>query len=282
MSAPARGEVWLADLNPVRGHEQAGRRPVLVVSEDLFNQGPAGLAIVLPMTSTIRNVPSHVPVSAPEGGVKTPDGDPVRGRSLRVGRATRPALGRRQSPDDGRGRRPAAYPAPPLADPELAPGRVRRSTRGGRQPFTTTREAYAGNTTRPVRTPPSVTSTRRMRPRSRGFSSPVQLWTKKNVLPAAGALLDRDALRQLDVEVAGEPQLARQPADEAVVEGVLGRPRREVVDPPRAEAVHRERRHPGVEVRSCRSRARSLPPGAPARSTRAPGARRRARARCRE
>jgi len=42
-----------------------------VVSEDLFNRGPAGLVIVLPMTSTIRNVPSHVPVAPPEGGVRT-------------------------------------------------------------------------------------------------------------------------------------------------------------------------------------------------------------------
>lgn len=71
MSAPARGEVWLADLNPVRGHEQVGRRPVLVVSEDLFNQGPAGLAIVLPMTSTVRNVPSQVLLSPPDGGVRS-------------------------------------------------------------------------------------------------------------------------------------------------------------------------------------------------------------------
>ena len=55
MSAPGRGEVWLADLYPTRGHEQAGRRPVLVVSEDLFNRGPAGLVIVLPTTSTVRN-----------------------------------------------------------------------------------------------------------------------------------------------------------------------------------------------------------------------------------
>ena len=70
MSAPARGEVWLADLSRTRGHEQAGRRPVLVVSEDLFNRGPARLVIVLPMTSTIRNVPSHVLVSPPEGGVR--------------------------------------------------------------------------------------------------------------------------------------------------------------------------------------------------------------------
>ena len=71
MNSPARGEVWLADLNPSRGHEQAGRRPVLVVSEDLFNRGPAGLAIVLPMTSTVRDVPSHVPITPPEGGVKS-------------------------------------------------------------------------------------------------------------------------------------------------------------------------------------------------------------------
>jgi mRNA interferase MazF len=70
VNAPARGEVWLADLDPTRGHEQAGRRPVLVVSENLFNQGPAGLVIVLPMTSTLRGVPSHVPVSPPEGGVR--------------------------------------------------------------------------------------------------------------------------------------------------------------------------------------------------------------------
>ena len=71
VNPPARGEVWLADLNPTRGHEQAGRRPVLVVSEDLFNRGPAGLAIVLPMTSTVRDVPSHVPISPPRGGVKS-------------------------------------------------------------------------------------------------------------------------------------------------------------------------------------------------------------------
>ena len=40
------------------------------MSEDIFNRGPAGLVIVLPMTKTVRNVPSHVPISPPEGGVK--------------------------------------------------------------------------------------------------------------------------------------------------------------------------------------------------------------------
>jgi mRNA interferase MazF len=71
MTSPARGEVWLADLSPTRGREQAGRRPVLIVSEDLFNRGPAGLAIILPMTSTVRPIPSHVAVSPPEGGLKS-------------------------------------------------------------------------------------------------------------------------------------------------------------------------------------------------------------------
>lgn len=70
MTPPGRGEVWLADLNPTRGHEQAGRRPVLVASEDLFNRGPTGLVIVLPITSTLRPVPSHVVLAPPEGGLK--------------------------------------------------------------------------------------------------------------------------------------------------------------------------------------------------------------------
>ena len=55
---------------PRAATSRLGRRPVLVVSENLFNQGPAGLVIVLPMTSTLRGVPSHVPVSPPEGGVR--------------------------------------------------------------------------------------------------------------------------------------------------------------------------------------------------------------------
>lgn len=68
--APSRGEIWLADLNPTRGHEQRGVRPVLVVSQDAFNHGPAGLVIVLPLTRTHRGLPIHVEVSPPDGGVR--------------------------------------------------------------------------------------------------------------------------------------------------------------------------------------------------------------------
>lgn len=69
MSAPIRGEVWLAQLDPVRGHEQAGTRPVLVISDDLFNRGPAGLVIALPITSRLRPIPSHIRISPPQGGL---------------------------------------------------------------------------------------------------------------------------------------------------------------------------------------------------------------------
>lgn len=66
---PSRGEIWLADLNPIRGHEQAGTRPVLVMSTDLFNHGPSGLVFVLPLTRTNRRIPAHIPLDPPEGGV---------------------------------------------------------------------------------------------------------------------------------------------------------------------------------------------------------------------
>lgn len=69
MAAPVRGEVWLADLDPTRGYEQAGRRPCLVVSVDLFNQGPAGLVVVLPITSKAKGIPFHVEIAPPEAGL---------------------------------------------------------------------------------------------------------------------------------------------------------------------------------------------------------------------
>jgi mRNA interferase MazF len=72
MADPSRGEVWLADLGATRGHEQSGRRPVLVLSVDPFNSGPAGLVIVLPLTSTFRSVRAHIPVTPPERGLRRP------------------------------------------------------------------------------------------------------------------------------------------------------------------------------------------------------------------
>jgi mRNA interferase MazF len=65
----SRGEVWIVDLNPVRGHEQAGKRPGLIISVDLFNQSPSGLIVVLPITSKYKGIPFHVEVNPPEGGL---------------------------------------------------------------------------------------------------------------------------------------------------------------------------------------------------------------------
>lgn len=50
MARILRGEIWWADLNPVRGHEQAGIRPVLIISHDIFNQR-SGTVIALAITS---------------------------------------------------------------------------------------------------------------------------------------------------------------------------------------------------------------------------------------
>ena len=67
---PSRGEVWDVDLGVTRGHEQARRRPGLVVSTDRFNHGPAALVIVLPMTTRAKGIPLHVAVAPPEVGVQ--------------------------------------------------------------------------------------------------------------------------------------------------------------------------------------------------------------------
>jgi mRNA interferase MazF len=66
---PSRGEIWLANLDPTRGHEQAGTRPVLIVSTNSFNHGPADLAFVLPLTTKNRRNALHISVAVPEGAV---------------------------------------------------------------------------------------------------------------------------------------------------------------------------------------------------------------------
>jgi mRNA interferase MazF len=70
MASPRRGEIWLADLRPTRGREQGGRKPVVVLSVDFFNAGPADLVVVLPLTSTLRDIPLHVKVRKGEGGTR--------------------------------------------------------------------------------------------------------------------------------------------------------------------------------------------------------------------
>lgn len=69
MKRPNRGEIWLVDLDPVVGHEQAGTRPGLIISVDELNHGPAELLTLLPITSRSRKLASRVRLPVGEGGL---------------------------------------------------------------------------------------------------------------------------------------------------------------------------------------------------------------------
>lgn len=56
---PARGDVIWITFNPQAGHEQAGRRPALVLSPSSYN-GKVGLALLCPITSQIKGYPFEV------------------------------------------------------------------------------------------------------------------------------------------------------------------------------------------------------------------------------
>ena len=58
-----RGDVWLINLDPTIGHEESGFRPALIISDDLFNQSLAELAIVLPITSKNKGIKTHVEIN---------------------------------------------------------------------------------------------------------------------------------------------------------------------------------------------------------------------------
>ncbi len=58
---PRKGDFAALTFDPQSGHEQMGRRPALIVSNDLFSRH-TGLAIVCPLTTTDRGFPFHVAV----------------------------------------------------------------------------------------------------------------------------------------------------------------------------------------------------------------------------
>ena len=61
---PHRGDVVWIDFNPQTGHEQAGRRPAVVLSPALYN-GRTGLALLCPVTNQIKGYPFEVTI--PQG-----------------------------------------------------------------------------------------------------------------------------------------------------------------------------------------------------------------------
>ena len=65
-----RGEIWLADLNPTRGSEQAGTRPVLIFQNDMVSKFTTTV-LAIPLTTNLRraSLPSCERVSKNEGGL---------------------------------------------------------------------------------------------------------------------------------------------------------------------------------------------------------------------
>jgi mRNA interferase MazF len=59
-----QGEIWFADLNPSKGSEQAGFRPIVIISGNMLNQ-LLPMVIVMPLTSSIKRYKGN-PVLIPD------------------------------------------------------------------------------------------------------------------------------------------------------------------------------------------------------------------------
>ena len=68
MARILRGEIRWADLDPARGHEQQGARPVLVLSHDLFNE-KSGTVIAVALTSQPQRAGFPLTLELPESGL---------------------------------------------------------------------------------------------------------------------------------------------------------------------------------------------------------------------
>ena len=55
---PKKGDIAFLDFNPTKGHEQAGIRPCIVISNNVFNKNTK-MAIVCPITSNEKEFPTH-------------------------------------------------------------------------------------------------------------------------------------------------------------------------------------------------------------------------------
>ena len=66
-----RGEIYFVNLNPVRGREQSGKRPVLVLSIDAINRLPLVVTVVVGTKgeNISRDYPTNVRVSSKESGL---------------------------------------------------------------------------------------------------------------------------------------------------------------------------------------------------------------------
>lgn len=88
---PDAGDIVWLQFDPQAGHEQAGRRPALVLSPASYN-GKTGLMVCCPMTTQVKGYPFEVPVAGARPGVALADQvkslDWVARKATRKGGAT--------------------------------------------------------------------------------------------------------------------------------------------------------------------------------------------------
>jgi len=97
---PARGDAVWVTFNPQAGHEQAGRRPALVLSPSSYN-GKVGLAVLCPITSQVKGYPFEVMI---------PSGSKLGARFLPIKlRVSIGAFGKRNSSANCRAKPPVKF-----------------------------------------------------------------------------------------------------------------------------------------------------------------------------
>src|SRR6266550_5564471 len=100
-----RGDIYLVDLNPVQGREQAGRRPVLVLSVNAINKLPLVVTVVIGTKgeNVTRDYPTNVRIPADESGLpmetvflcfQLRSLDPARFTGARAGKISGATLGK--------------------------------------------------------------------------------------------------------------------------------------------------------------------------------------------
>lgn len=85
---PARGDAVWIDLQPQAGHEQAGRRPALILSPSSYNR-KVGLALMCPISGRVKGYPFEVPVPAGEKVTGVVLSDQVKSLDWRARKAER-------------------------------------------------------------------------------------------------------------------------------------------------------------------------------------------------
>ena len=64
-----RGEILWCDLEPRRGHEQGEVRPVIIVSDDAYNESRSPLVGIVPLTRSVAKNPLHVTLAIEDSGL---------------------------------------------------------------------------------------------------------------------------------------------------------------------------------------------------------------------